>query len=100
MSNNKFNSALDYKNRKFLNILDFYLFKCPVKLKNNNCVSVRADTFEKLGFTGANLTTLLNKIKKTIPDNRFISVKSKYDLNEYYKNIQSKFNDPNFEIII
>lgn len=100
MSNNKFNLAIDYKNKNFLNILDFYLFKCPVMFKNKQCVSLIADTFEELGLTGANLRILLNKIKKTVPKDRFISIGPKDNLDEYYKNIQNKFSDPNFEIII
>lgn len=100
MSKYNYKSKLNYSSNNFISIIDFYLFNCPVKFKNGNCVSLRADTFEKLGITGKKLTVLYNNIKQTMPKDRIIKIEAQDDLLDTYKKFENQFNDPNFEIVI
>lgn len=60
----KFNSVIPLRSYSFQEILDFYLFGCPVE-----GTSVRADTFEQRGWKKNGFTILKNlMLKKATPE--------------------------------
>lgn len=70
--------------QEFLDILDFYLFNCPVKFNESNKVSVLGKSFDELGV---NLKKLYKQIEKT--NVKIIVVKSIENSNNTYN---SKIN--------
>lgn len=67
----KFDKAIKLNSKNFQKILDFYLFSCPTPEK-----SVRAKTFEQLGWSGqkqfAQLKTLLiSSASNSLKDNYY-----------------------------
>lgn len=76
----------------FLNILDFYLFNCPVRFENGKNVSAKGKTFEKRKITGVSLKKLLNKMRSV--NNVKIIFDEKINKNKY------KSLDGNYIILV
>lgn len=98
MSRKKPAENIPFKLEAFQNILNFYLFNCPVVIKKRK-VSVKGDSFEKMNITGSKLTVLLNEMKKSA-EYQCISPKESVEdvFRERKKN--TSFSDPGFNLII
>ena len=78
-------------NKEFEEILQFFLYECPVQYKDGRPVSARAITFEMAGVTDTKLTALGRRLKR-LPSvkNHFCEVKNNVDFVTYEKEIKER----------
>ena len=98
----KYEKRKPYDNDKFLKILDFYLFNCPVVFENGNTVSNNSKSFIKMKYNKERYIKLNNMIRKIFNDYYYCSDKKDENLKSIYENIDNNNNlkDDNYEFII
>lgn len=98
---NQGNYPLKVGQSKFLKILDFYLFNCPVeKGTKKERISVRGKTFSERKITDKKLRSLFDEIKKTIE--HVECIKSDGDVEKKVKEIETnnKYKDSLFQLVV
>lgn len=97
---------IPYDSKEFQKILDYFLFNCPVEIKEKcntyKRVSQRGKTLKQLNWNKSSLRTLLSEMKHT--DSGILKYEQLSDSNDEWenkeKNYADTFNDEHFEMIL